>query len=91
MDFRVPEVVKMPKAVRGSAPSNPGLSGDIPFKIPPFYNVLVGRARRKTVFFQVKSSFAIKLDLTFLEHFSHYMTSRVGGVNIMTPKGINRL
>ena len=66
-----PEAIKMPKAVRGSDPSNPGLTG-YPFKILPMLYVLVGRAHRKTVgFFQVKLSFAIKLNLTFLKHFSH--------------------
>ena len=54
----------------------PRVDGEKPF--PPVMYVLVNCG-----FFQVKSSFAIKLDLTFLSRalFTLFMTSRVGGVN----------
>ena len=65
----------MPKGGEGLRPFEPRVKGgDTPLlKIPPFYYFSGEGAAKNRWFFKVKLAFAIKLYLTFLEHFSHYL------------------
>ena len=59
----------------GLRPFEPRVKGETPpFKNPPVLIYFSGEgAAKNSGFFQVKLAFAIKLYLTFLEHFSHYL------------------
>ena len=63
MHFRAPRSPKNAESGEGLRPFELRVNFKNPR--PPVLYGLVGRARRKTV------GFSIKLDLTFLEHFSH--------------------
>ena len=70
----------MPKAARGSAPSNPGLKGGHPpLKTPRSIYFSGEGAAKNSGFFQVKLAFAL-FDLS-RALFTLFMTSTVGGVN----------